>query len=92
MLPYFDVGTQSIDPYGGTEFHLPDLHKLRDSLQRSMSAFTKPPESLKIPEHLGYGSTEFSPDPKTMLPIVDKTLSMIEYAVSHKGSLIFRGD
>ena len=92
MLPYFDVGADSIDPYGGTEFKSPDLRKLRDSLERSLDAFTQPPKSLTIPEHLGYGSTEFSPDPKVMLPIVEKTLGMIDYALSEDGTLVFRGD
>ena len=92
MLPYFDAGTKSIDPYGNTEFTSPDLLQLRDSLRRSMDAFKKPPKSLAIPEHLGYGSTVFSPDPKIMLPCVNKTLSMIEHALAVDGTLIFRGD
>lgn len=92
MLPYFNVGSTSIDPYDGTEFQMADLEKLRDSLTRSADAFTKPPKSLPIPENLGYGSTEFSPDPKIMMPIVKKTLAMIQYAMEKKGTLVFRGD
>lgn len=92
MLPYFDVGLTSIDPYDGTEFQTADLEKLRDSLERSTDAFTKPPKSLPIPEHLGYGSTMFSPDPKIMMPIVKKTLAMIQYAMEKNGTLVFRGD
>jgi hypothetical protein len=75
-----------------TEFDTGDLEKLRDSLERSTDAFIKPPKSLPIPEHLGYGSTVFSPDPKIMMPIVKRTLTMIQYALANNGTLVFRGD
>lgn len=80
MLPYFDVGSTSIDPYDGTEFKNTDLEKLRESLKRSTDAFINPPKSLQMP------------DTEIMMSIVKKTLSMIEYALANDGTMVFRGD
>lgn len=92
MLPYFDVGSTSIDPYHRTEFQGADLEKLRESLQRSTAAFADPPKSFALTEHSGYGSTKFSPDPLVMMPIVKRTLEMIQYATEKNGMLVFLGD
>ena len=92
MLPNYDVGSEKIELYEDTHFHFADMEKLKDNLVRFVNAFRDPPRVFSLPPHTGYGADEFSPQSSVMLPLVQKTIDMIDVAIKLNGELLFRGD
>lgn len=92
LLPYFDVGDQPIDEYGKTIFDSKAVARLRTHLSAYRSQVEAQPESWSITERSSRGERIFLVDREAVLAIIDKTLVMIEHALSRGGELIFLGD
>ena len=92
LLPIFDVGDTPIDPYGGTSFDEADLRRLREHLRCHRPAFEAKPERWSITETVGQRSKTVELDREKALAVIDRTLAMIDSALSVGGILVFRGD
>ena len=92
LLPHFNVGDQPIDEYGKTIFDSKAVARLRTHLSAYRSQVEAQPESWSITERSSRGERIFLVDREAVLAIIDKTLVMIEHALSRGGELIFLGD
>jgi hypothetical protein len=92
LLPYFDVGDSPIDPYDATVFGEADLRRLREHLTCSRAIFEAKPAVWSVTETLADQNRTMVLDREKVLTLVDKTLEMIELALPHRGTLVFRGD
>jgi hypothetical protein len=92
LLPHFDVGDQPIDEYGKTIFESKAVARLRTHLSAYRSQVEAQPESWSITERSSRGERIFLVDREAVLAVIDKTLVMIEHALSRGGELIFFGD
>ena len=92
LLPHFNVGDQPIDEYGKTVFDAAAVSRLGRHLSEYRGHVEARPSSWSITEHSTSGDVSYVIDRETVLVIIDKTLSMVEYALSEGGELIFYGD
>lgn len=92
LLPFFDVGDTPIDPYDGTEFREGDLRRLREHLGYYRAGFEAKPATWSVTETVGDQNRTIRLEREKVLSVVDRTLEMIEIALSRGGTLVFRGD
>lgn len=92
LLPHFNVGDQPIDEYGKTVFDAAAVSRLGRHLSEYRGHVEARPTSWSITERSTSGDVSYVIDRETVLAIIDKTLSMVEYALSEGGELIFYGD
>ena len=92
LLPLFDVGDAPIDPYAGTEFLEGDLRRLREHLRCYRAGFESRPPTWTVTETSEVQSKTIRIERDKVLAVVDRTLEMIEIALSRGGTIIFRGD
>jgi len=92
LLPFSDVGDAPIDPWDGTEFRDADLRRLRAHLRCNRPVIEGKPETWSVTETAGQQSRTIHLEREKVLTVIDRTLEMIEFALSRSGVLIFRGD
>jgi len=92
LLPFFDVGDTPLDPYDGCEFLEGDLRRLRTHLRCYRAGFEARPTTWSITETLDAQSHTIHLERDKILNVIDRTLQMIDFALSHGGTLMFRGD
>lgn len=92
LLPYFDIGDVPIDPYGATGFHDGDLQRLRKHLHHLHDVVEGKPETWSLTESANGKDSTIRLERAKILALLDKTLEMIDFALSHGSVLIFRGD
>jgi hypothetical protein len=92
LLPFFDVGNATIDPYGDTEFKEADLKRLKDRLVYLQETLDAKPATRTVTEVSADQSRMIRLERQTLLAVVTKTLQMINFALASGGTIIFRGD
>lgn len=92
LLPSFDDGGATIDPYGGTEFKDVQLRRLRDRLLKLRITLQARPAFWTVSEASGEPRRIILLERKKLLAVVIKTLQMIDFALENGGSIVFRGD
>jgi hypothetical protein len=92
LLPHFDVGEQPIDEYGETIFDSGAVARLGRRLSAFRGQIESKAESWSITERSSRGEETFLVEREAVLAVIDKTLAMVEYALSRGGELVFSGD
>jgi hypothetical protein len=92
LLPFFDVGGEGIDPYDGGIYGGEDLNRLRKRLENWREVFAGKPTRWTVTDSSAVDAKSLVLERKTVLAIFDKTIRMIDIAMSKEGVLVFRGD
>jgi hypothetical protein len=92
LLPFFDVGGESIDPYDGGIYRGEDLVRLRRRLVGWRDVVDGKPEKWTVTDSSAHDAKTVVLERKSVLAIIDKTIAMIDLAVSKGGAVVFRGD
>ena len=92
MLPYFNVGDTLILPYEGADFSKHDLLRLANRLRIHRPYFESRLEPWTITESSGGQEVTIRLDRNKVLALLDKTLSMIDFALAENYILVFYGD
>lgn len=92
LLPYFDVGDQPIDEYGGTVFDTAAVARLKTHLLWQRSYIEGKPTVWTVSESMGNDTATIQVSREVALRVIDKTIEMASRAVGLNGELIFRGD
>lgn len=92
LLPFFDVGEQPIDEYGGTVFEAGDLRRLRTHLTWRRGYLEAKGEPWTVTETSGAQSQSYELQRDVALEVIDRTLAMIDRALELGGNIVFRGD
>jgi hypothetical protein len=92
LLPHFDVGEQPIDEYGETIFDSGAVARLGTHLSVYRGQLETQPGSWSITERSSRWERTFLVDREAVLAVIDKTLAMIEHALSRGGELVFSDD
>jgi hypothetical protein len=92
LLPYLDVGSQVIDPYDGWVYGEEDLKRLRKRLECWRPVFESKPTSWTMTDSSAHDAKRIDLERARVLAIFDKTIGMIDFALSKGGALVFRGD
>jgi hypothetical protein len=92
LLPFFDVGNNPINEYGTTVFDVDDIRRLRVHLEWQQSYIKAKGMSWRITETCDGKSETYEFKRDAALAVIDKTIAMIERAISLNGQLVFRGD
>jgi hypothetical protein len=92
LLPFFDVGGEVIDPYDGGVYREEDLKRLRKRLECWRSVFESKPTSWTVTDSSSHDAKHLVLERKIVLAIFEKTIRMIDIALSKGGVLVFRGD
>jgi len=92
LLPLFDVGGAGIDPYDGGIYQGEDLKRLRKRLQNWREVFASKPTQWTVTDSSAMDAKNLVLKRKIVLAMFDKTIRMIDIAMSKGGVLVFRGD
>ena len=92
LLPYFDVGKQPIDQYGGTVFDQDDIKRLYMHLQDHREFFARREEKWQIFEKSNVVSNIFEVNRDDIVKVLDKTIEICKKAIEMNGQILFRGD
>lgn len=92
LLPFFDVGGEGIDPYDGGTYQGEDLKRLRRRLETWREVFENKPTRWTVTDSSAMDTKSVDLERKTVVAILDKTIQMIDIAISKGGVLVFRGD
>ena len=92
LLPYFNVGDTLILPYEGADFSKHDLLRLANRLRIHRPYFESRLEPWTITESSGGQEVTIRLDRNKVLALLDKTLSMIDFALAENYILVFYGD
>jgi len=92
LLPFFDVGEEPIDEYGGTVFEAGALGRLRTHLTWRRAYLEAKEDPWIVTETCGSRSESYELKRDVALEVVDKTLVMIDRALELEGSIVFSGD
>jgi hypothetical protein len=92
LLPFFDVGGESIDPYDGGIYRGEDLLRLRKRLVGWRHVIDGKPEKWTVTDSSADDAKTVVLERRKVLAIIDKTIAMIDIAASKGGAVVFRGD
>lgn len=99
LLPCFDVGDSLIDISDVTEFHINDMIRLKNHLVPLLLNVSSMPEEWTITtvykstnESHNFNNLSICVNRFTIIKIISDAISMIDYALSHNGKIIFCGD
>lgn len=92
LLPFFDVGDQPIDEYGGTVFDTAAVIRLRTHLLWQRSYIEGKPASWTMTETTDGGVVTLEIKRDEVLRVIDKTIEMASRVEGLKAEFRFRGD
>jgi len=92
LLPFFDVGDEPIDPYGRSTFREGDLARLRKHLRLFRESIEAKPSEWSFTETVENLSKTIRLEREKVLDVIDRSLTITEIALSHAGTIVFRGD
>nr|WP_315426121.1 hypothetical protein [uncultured Albidiferax sp.] len=92
LLPFFDVGDQPVDEYGGTIFDTAAVVRLKTHLLWQRSYIEAKPDSWTVTETTNGGEETAEIKRDEVLRVIDKTIDMATRAEDLKAQFRFRGD
>jgi hypothetical protein len=92
LLPFFDVGGASIDPYDGGVYRGEDLHRLRKRLVSWRDVVKAKPTKWTVTDSSALDAKRVVLERERVMAIIDKTIAMIDIAINKGGVIVFRGD